>query len=87
LKKAGEEPLDWLRRYQGRTPLVHLKDMTTDSEQFFAELGTGGIDITSVLLYGKESVIEWWIVEQDQSRRSPLESASISIQYLHKQLR
>jgi sugar phosphate isomerase/epimerase len=86
LKKAGEEPLDWLRRYQGRTPLVHLKDMTTDSEQFFAELGTGGIDIASVLSFGKDSDIEWWIVEQDQSRRSPLDSVSMSLRYLHKLL-
>ena len=53
LTKAGEDPAEWLKRYKGRTPLVHLKDMTTDSEQFFAELGTGGVNLDSVLNLGK----------------------------------
>lgn len=43
LTKAGENPVEWMDRYKNRTPLIHLKDMTTDGEQFFAELGTGGL--------------------------------------------
>src|SRR5699024_4294696 len=45
LQKAGDDPVVWIKRYLDRTPLVHLKDMTTDGEQFFAELGTGGLDL------------------------------------------
>jgi len=82
LTKAGEQPTEWLKRYKGRTPLVHLKDMTTDGEQFFAELGTGGVDIDSILALGNECDVKWWIVEQDDSRRSPLESVEISSSYL-----
>ncbi|GGC96986.1 sugar phosphate isomerase [Thalassobacillus devorans] len=82
LKKAGENPVDWLKRYQGRSPLVHLKDMTNDEEQFFAELGTGGVDIEAVLAAGEEAGVKWWIIEQDESRRSPLESLEISMNYL-----
>ena len=85
LQRAGEVPLEWIKRHPERTPLVHLKDMTTDGEQFFAELGTGGVDLQSVLNYGETAGVEWWVVEQDQSRRSPLESIEISINYL-KQL-
>lgn len=84
LTKAGEDPVQWLEKYKGRTPLVHLKDMTTDEEKFFAELGTGGVDLQSVLKQGEASNVEWWIVEQDQSRRSPLESIEISFEYLTK---
>jgi sugar phosphate isomerase/epimerase len=84
LTKVGENPVKWLQRYKGRTPLVHLKDMTTDGEQFFAELGTGGVDIDGVLKQGPASNVEWFIVEQDRSRRSPLESVEISINYLKK---
>lgn len=82
LTKAGEDPVEWLKRYEGRTPLLHLKDMTTDSERFFAELGTGGVNLESVIKQGEKANVEWFIVEQDQSRRSPLESVEISINYL-----
>ena len=56
--------------------------MTTDGEQFFAELGTGGVDIDGVLKQASKSNLEWWVIEQDQSRRTPLESVKISIDYL-----
>ncbi|WP_440896748.1 sugar phosphate isomerase/epimerase family protein [Amphibacillus sp. Q70] len=79
LQKAGEAPIDWIKRYHDRTPLIHLKDMTTDEEQFFAELGTGGLDLETILTTGQP---EWWIVEQDVSRIDPLESIQISYQYL-----
>ncbi|MBO0587346.1 sugar phosphate isomerase/epimerase [Sporosarcina sp. E16_8] len=82
LTKAGENPVEWIERYQNRTPLIHLKDMTTDGEQFFAELGTGGVDIDGVLKQASNSNVEWWVIEQDQSRRTPLESAKISIDHL-----
>lgn len=81
---AGHHPVEWMKRYEGRTPLVHLKDMTTDEEKFFAELGTGGVDVISVLEQGEASKVEWWIVEQDFSRRSPLESVEISMNYLKR---
>ncbi|MCP3031528.1 sugar phosphate isomerase/epimerase [Halobacillus sp. A1] len=86
LEKAGESPINWIDRYKGRTPLVHLKDMTNDEEKFFAELGTGGVDVDAVLAKGEEAGVQWWIVEQDESRRSPLESLEISMNYLKKKL-
>ncbi|MGP4081608.1 sugar phosphate isomerase/epimerase family protein [Pseudalkalibacillus sp. R45] len=86
LKKAGENPVEWIQRHKNRVPLVHLKDMTTDSEQFFAELGTGGVDIEAVLDTGEDAGVKWWIVEQDVSRLTPLESLEISLKYLKTKL-
>ncbi|WP_163528771.1 sugar phosphate isomerase/epimerase family protein [Halobacillus ihumii] len=86
LQKAGEDPLDWLENYKGRTPLVHLKDMTTDEAQFFAELGTGEVDLDSILEKGKAIDVKWWIVEQDESRKTPFESLEISMEYLKTKL-
>ncbi|REJ10326.1 sugar phosphate isomerase/epimerase family protein [Halobacillus trueperi] len=85
LTKAGESPQEWLNQYKGRTPLVHLKDMTTDGEQFFAELGTGGVDVEGVLQKGSANEVEWWIVEQDQSRGSALKSIQESFRWLQSQ--
>lgn len=86
LTKAGEKPVEWINRYKNRTPLIHLKDMTIDEEQFFAELGTGGVNLESVLNVGEEAGVEWWVVEQDMSRRTPFESIEISINYLKSKL-
>lgn len=84
LTKAGQNPIEWIKRYPNRTPLIHLKDMTTDEEQFFAELGTGGVDLEVILQQGEDSGVKWWIVEQDVSRRTPFESVEISLNYLKK---
>ncbi|TDL67599.1 sugar phosphate isomerase/epimerase [Rhodococcus qingshengii] len=86
LTKAGESPVEWIYRYKNRSPLVHLKDMTTDAEQFFAELGTGGVDIETVLNAGDETGVKWWVVEQDMSRRTPIESIEISLNYLKEKM-
>ncbi|WP_338786551.1 sugar phosphate isomerase/epimerase [Metabacillus sp. FJAT-53654] len=82
LTLAGEDPLEWMEKYTGRMPLIHLKDMTTDSDRTFAELGTGGVDIEGVLKKSKETQIQWYVVEQDKCNRSPFESIEISINYL-----
>ena len=84
LTKAGESPSVWLNQYSDRTPLIHLKDMTKDEEQFFAELGTGGVRVKDVLDKGESNKVEWWIVEQDQSKKSPFESIQESFNYLKK---
>ncbi|MEW4290285.1 sugar phosphate isomerase/epimerase family protein [Rossellomorea marisflavi] len=80
LTYAGEDPAKWTERYH--PPLVHLKDMTTDEERFFAELGTGGVDLESAFALGKSANIQWWIVEQDASKTSPIESVRKSMDYL-----
>jgi sugar phosphate isomerase/epimerase len=83
---AGENPVDWLRRYSERAPIVHVKDMTVDGEKFFAELGTGGVDIESVLKLGEKGNIDWWIVEQDECKIPPIESVNKSFKYLSGKL-
>ncbi|WP_449536509.1 sugar phosphate isomerase/epimerase family protein [Ferdinandcohnia sp. Marseille-Q9671] len=82
LTKAGEDPVEWMQRYRNRTPLIHLKDMTLDEEKFFAELGTGGVNLEGILQIGKENGVKWWIVEQDECRRDPLESIKMSLDFL-----
>ncbi|MGM7724242.1 sugar phosphate isomerase/epimerase family protein [Metabacillus sp. Hm71] len=86
LTLAGEDPLEWMDKYSDRMSLIHLKDMTTDSERTFAELGTGGVNIEGVLRKSKETQIQWFVVEQDRSKRSPFESIEISMNYLKETL-
>ncbi|MEH7235345.1 sugar phosphate isomerase/epimerase family protein [Bacillus sp. JJ1562] len=84
LTKAAEDPVEWMERYINRTPLVHLKDMTLDGEKFFAELGTGGVNLEAILNRGEENDVQWWVIEQDVCRRDPFDSIEMSIQYLKK---
>ncbi|MFL0473227.1 sugar phosphate isomerase/epimerase family protein [Priestia sp. 179-F W1.4 NHS] len=82
LTKAGEDPVEWMKHYRNRTPFIHLKDMTTDGEQFFAPLGTGGVDVKAVMKEGNKAGVKWWIIEQDQCIESPLSSIKKSLAYI-----
>jgi len=86
LSKRGYDPAEWIATYKDRTKLVHLKDMTTDEEQFFAAVGTGSINFQAILEKGEEAEIHWWIIEQDATRRTPFESIEISLNNLRKML-
>ncbi len=75
VKKGGFEPAEYLKKYTGRTPLIHLKDMDADGN--FAPVGAGTIDYLGSLLPAAEAAgVKYYIVEQDscQAPLTPLES-------------
>jgi sugar phosphate isomerase/epimerase len=83
VKKAGHDPAGYLKRYAGRTPLVHLKDM--DAAGDFAPVGTGTIDYEGSLLPAARAAgVRFYIVEQDScvAPLTPLESARTSFENL-----
>lgn len=79
---AQQEPAHWLRRYAGRCPLVHLKDMTVGAEPTFAEVGEGRLDFKPIFAATQDA--EWYIVEQDRCARPALESIAISLRHLRE---
>lgn len=82
VKKAGVDPQTYLEQYKGRTPLIHLKDMTGDGREFFAEVGQGIIDYKGILETASANGVQYGIVEQDQCEQPPLESVKMSFDYL-----
>jgi sugar phosphate isomerase/epimerase len=80
IQYAGVDPVAYVSKYVDRAPLIHLKDMTNDDERFFAEVGEGTVNIDGVIAAATGA--QWLIVEQDRSRRTPLESVKISIDNL-----
>ncbi|WP_141504468.1 sugar phosphate isomerase/epimerase family protein [Paenibacillus luteus] len=78
LKKGGHDPVEFLAPYAGRVPILHMKDMTDDEEQAYAEIGTGTIDFDAIIRWGEESGVEWYVVEQDSCRTDPLECVKTS---------
>ncbi|CAG7657591.1 sugar phosphate isomerase/epimerase family protein [Paenibacillus allorhizosphaerae] len=82
VQKAGLDPASFIRPYAGRMPIIHLKDMTDDEERTYAEIGTGCVDFKPILAWGEASGVEWYVVEQDQCRRNPLDCVQTSISNL-----
>ena len=81
---AGVSAVGLMERYHDRIPLLHLKDMTNDSERTFAVVGEGTMDFNPILGAGNDAGVEWYIVEQDVCKRPAFESAQISLQNLRQ---
>ena len=83
LQYGGANPASWIRRLGDRAALVHLKDMAVlDGRPVQAEVGEGNLDWVEILSACREAGAEWLIVEQDESRRDPMESLAISYRNL-----
>ncbi|WP_227872105.1 sugar phosphate isomerase/epimerase family protein [Paenibacillus albus] len=80
--KAGEDPLTFISQYANRMPILHLKDMTSDGRQYFAEIGSGIIDFAPILRWGLQSGVEWFAVEQDYCSGAPMDSLAQSLEHL-----
>jgi sugar phosphate isomerase/epimerase len=79
LQYGGASPAAWIRRYRGRVPLVHLKDMVVvQGRPIDAEIGEGNLDWAEILAACRDAGTEWLVVEQDAPRRDPMESVAIS---------
>lgn len=89
--RAGKDPVDYMKRYAGRIPLLHVKDMkpgttpTTDimkGGDAFTEVGRGVIDWKRIFEAAPEAGVKHYFVEQDKCDGPPMESAKISCEYL-----
>ena len=79
--RGGVDPVQHIKKYNGRVPLLHMKDMDP-SDESFAPVGTGSIDLKAIAEAGKASGTVWYIVEQDRTKRPPLEAVEISLNNL-----
>ena len=77
--RGGAQPVEVARRLGGRIGYFHLKD-TAGAE--WLELGQGDVDLAGVLALLRERQDPWAVVEQDETRRAPAESARMSRDYL-----
>lgn len=84
LKKGGHEPIDYIKPYANRMPILHLKDMTDDERATTAEVGEGIIDFIPILEWGEANGVEWYAVEQDHCDRAPLDCLATSLENLKK---
>ncbi|WP_121355667.1 sugar phosphate isomerase/epimerase family protein [Flavisolibacter nicotianae] len=94
IKRAGLDPITLIKANPGRIKLWHVKDMarkaaptfTTDGEQLFTEVGTGIINYKEIFKHKKESGMEYFFIEQDQTKIPVYDSITKSFQYAKKSL-
>ena len=75
---AGEDPVELLERYAGRTPLVHVKELRERGTREFCPVGEGGVGYARVL---PAADAEWLIVEQDVIDGDPYEAVRRSLEF------
>lgn len=78
---GGEDPVRVLKRYAGRVPAVHVKDLSRlDERGHFTAVGTGVVPIRASVEAALEIGIEWMVIEQDTLLHlTGLETAAVSI--------
>ena len=78
ISKAGVDPAEYIRKYPGRCPLIHLKDRKDSEDIVFAEVGEGILDFKEIITAARQSGADYFLVEQDRCERPSMESAAIS---------
>ncbi|MGH9652164.1 MAG: sugar phosphate isomerase/epimerase family protein [Bryobacteraceae bacterium] len=90
---AGHNPVDVLKKFSGRVPLIHLKDKAKGipvqySEHVppsaFKSVGSGVIDMPAVLSAADHAGVKHYFVEQDQTPGNPIDALRKSYNYLKK---
>lgn len=82
VKKAGLDPLGYIKPYSSRMPILHLKDMSNNDRKDFVEIGEGCIDFLPILNWGEQNGVQWYAVEQDECSGNPLDSLELSLKNL-----
>ncbi len=79
---GGTDPVGLIRQYEGRGPLLHLKDYRPGEPPVLTELGRGCMDWEGVISAGKAAGARCYIVEQDECEGDSLDSARISAAFM-----
>lgn len=79
--KGGANPLAYFKRWPGRFPMVHVKDMKADGTM--TEVGSGKIDWAHIFAAHRQAGIRHYFVEHDEPA-DPWASITSSYAYLKR---
>lgn len=83
--KGGVDPVAMFKKYPGRFPLWHVKDMDKVSGRN-TEIGNGSIDFKPIFAAAKSAGMKHFYMEQENFDIDPYESIAKSNQYIKKTL-
>jgi len=90
---AGEDPVAYFKKYPGRFPLLHIKDMKDKPAPsheldaklgLFAPVGHGTIDWKRIFAAARRGGMQHYYVEEDYCEQPPIEAVKMSYDYLSK---
>jgi len=79
ITRGGGDPLAYFKRYPGRFPMIHAKDM--DRQGRMVDVGRGGIDWVTIFRRRRTAGIRYVFVEHDNPPAA-FESIRASYTYL-----
>jgi len=80
---GGADPVALIRKYQGRMPLLHVKDYVPGNPPRFTEAGKGCMDWDAIFKAARQAGVAWYVVEQDDNFTvDSLESVRISAAFM-----
>lgn len=84
IKVGGPDPSEWLKKYSGRCPLVHVKDFRRKADGVdLLALGEGEQDFLTLVKTAKECGAQWLVIEQDDHPYgTPMGDMKKSLNYL-----
>ncbi len=80
---AGKDPIEYFKKFPGRFPLWHLKDMDLANKKS-TEFGKGSVDIKKMLNNADQSGMKYFFVEQEEYSSTAIESLKYDVDYLLK---
>ena len=80
IAKGGQSAVEFIKKYPGRYPVYHVKDMNP-ADKDFACVGSGNIDFAEIFRLNKIAGVKHFIVEHDKPQ-NPEECVASSIKYL-----
>lgn len=83
---GGADPAAFLRKYKGRCPVIHAKDIAAgkNGKAQLKPLGQGALNWKEIFAAGREAGVEWYVYEQDSGEGSPFDYARASYAFLAK---
>jgi len=77
------DPAKQVRRFKGRTMLLHIKDGNFARDPaYHVAVGSGKIDVPAVIQAADPNVLKWIIVELDECATDMVQAVTESYQYL-----
>jgi sugar phosphate isomerase/epimerase len=85
--RSGNDPISLFKKYPGRFPMWHVKDMDKLKPEWNTEVGKGSIDFKSIFAQAKLSGMTNFFVEHETNYNpTPIESVKTSCEYIKANL-
>lgn len=79
--KGNQSAVEFIKKYPGRYPVYHVKDMDHTNEKSFECVGSGRIDFAEIFKYNKTAGAKHFMLEHDKPA-DPKACITTSAQYL-----